>query len=529
MIQKSSSASVEPKAAAHFDGVVAAQWLRMSAWSIVFLTFKFFWHVFITNWSTLFALFVFLSTRENLLLWIVMGGGATALLLIGFGLASFLRFRFSWDEENLYIRSGVFNRKTVRISFDRIQAVNTSQNLLHRVLGLVSIQVDTAGSSAKEAEIIAVRRAFADELSEKVFAFKQQQEEEDIESATVESSSTSSSSQKTEELFRLKTFDLLLFGLFANHLQTFGFIFAFGVTIIQQLQDVFEDSAKLVEENSEQLVQFMETHVYLSIVLIMLFSILLTIGISVIRTMLVHYNTLVSRTEKGYRKESGLLTRKKMELGLSKVQILLWSTNPFKKAVDMYGLILMNASPAAANLGNTLNKRFYVPAMSAKNVMNMLTRVLDRTIPDIAAAANPVHPQFVFRKSLYYGLIPAAFMQTLFMRNEFYWGSIFSVVWLLGAFTLAYIFRRNYRLEFDEKACYTQTGIFGRTWKAMEWYKVHNVQISLAPHQRRKGLCNLSFYNAGQKVTIPYIAYADAIRIRELVQWKVNTTQKHWM
>lgn len=520
----------------HFDGVISSEWLRMSAWSIFFITIKLIWVLFIQNWSLMIGLFVFLSSRENLLLWSVISGLGILSFFGVMGFLRFLRFRFSWDETHLYVRSGVLNRKTLRIPFERIQSVDTTQNILHQALGLVELKLDTAGSKGKEADISAVKLSIAQELSEAIYAFKESEKAKEqaqvdaqvLSGQTVEAHVEDDTEER--ELFRLSLKDLLLYGLFENHFQTFAIILAFGFTIYGQLQDTFDEAAKVVEENSKLLVQLLEAHLFVGITLLVLFSILLTILISMVRLTLTHFDLRFFETERGYRKVAGLFTRKKKSLGKSKVQMVQWRTNPLKKLMDMYAFDLTKAtSGATADINDALNNRFYIPALRSPQIAIVIERLLKVELPDFSAHSSPVHVQYIFRRTLYIGVFPALIASLQFFIGDHWQVLPFAAAWIALIGIAAFLFQRNFRLIFDQDCCFIQKGIIGRRYQAFEWYKVHNVELKNSPHQRRKGLCSVVLHTAGEKARILYVSYADAVRLREMVLWRVNTTQKDWM
>ena len=79
-------------------------------------------------------------------------------------------FRFRITEDRILIRQGVLKKTALDLPLDRIQAVNVERSLTDRMLGLVKVSVDTAGSGAVEAVIPAVKGAFADRVRAQVAA-----------------------------------------------------------------------------------------------------------------------------------------------------------------------------------------------------------------------------------------------------------------------------------------------------------------------------------------------------------------------
>ena len=57
-------------------------------------------------------------------------------------------FRFRVTEDRILIRQGILKKTALDLPLDRIQAVNVERSLTDRVLGLVTVSVDTAGSGA---------------------------------------------------------------------------------------------------------------------------------------------------------------------------------------------------------------------------------------------------------------------------------------------------------------------------------------------------------------------------------------------
>jgi uncharacterized membrane protein YdbT with pleckstrin-like domain len=52
--------------------------------------------------------------------------------------------------QRLRIRRGVLSRRVEQTRLDRVQNVNTSQSLLDRILGIGTVDFDTAGSDDSE-------------------------------------------------------------------------------------------------------------------------------------------------------------------------------------------------------------------------------------------------------------------------------------------------------------------------------------------------------------------------------------------
>lgn len=69
-----------------------------------------------------------------------------ALFLFFWSILSYLRYRYWITGEGLRIEQGVLFHKKRYIPLSRIQGVELEQNMLHRLIGLVKVRIDTAGT-----------------------------------------------------------------------------------------------------------------------------------------------------------------------------------------------------------------------------------------------------------------------------------------------------------------------------------------------------------------------------------------------
>ena len=99
---------------------------------------------------------------------ITFGAVAFFLLTMVGATLRYLFFRYRVTADSVLIREGVFKKTQLDIKFDRVQAVNTRQNIIYRAFGLVTVMIDTAGSGTQEGHIPAVRMALADGLKERI-------------------------------------------------------------------------------------------------------------------------------------------------------------------------------------------------------------------------------------------------------------------------------------------------------------------------------------------------------------------------
>ncbi|MFS0722317.1 PH domain-containing protein [Paenibacillus sp. 1P07SE] len=103
----------------------------------------------------LYPLIVFFLTtilRENVnYLWLFGGVALFLVLLVLISWLTWLRYTYAIEPGGLRVEHGVFVRKKLWIGRERVQSVDTSAGVLHRLFGLKKLQVETAGGKKPEA------------------------------------------------------------------------------------------------------------------------------------------------------------------------------------------------------------------------------------------------------------------------------------------------------------------------------------------------------------------------------------------
>lgn len=108
--------------------------------------------------------FLFVGARSEsfpFLLWIA--GGFILLILMGF--LDWWRFEFKAENGELHIKSGIFVRKNLYLTKDRVQVIDISSGVLQRLFGLVKVDIQTAGSTSRAAMIEAVPLSTAKQIN----------------------------------------------------------------------------------------------------------------------------------------------------------------------------------------------------------------------------------------------------------------------------------------------------------------------------------------------------------------------------
>ncbi len=271
--------------------------------------------------------------RENEMV-LIVAGSVILLLLIAHTILYYINFYFYVKNGEFILKKGYLRKKIINIPLERIQSVNTKQNLFQQILNVVSLEIDTAGSVGKELKIHALEKSFAVELQNSLHAQK-------AEPVTTEQAGKEIKKESAEKvILKLSPIDLLKIGISQNHLRTGLIILVFGSQIYQNISDLFKNQA---EKYSTEVESFMENSDWAIIVTMALFFLVISVLFSLFRTLFKYFDFKLLKKNDTIRIESGLINKRNIIVPHSKVQELNWETGPIKSIFGIYHLVFKQA------------------------------------------------------------------------------------------------------------------------------------------------------------------------------------------
>lgn len=107
----------------------------------------------------------FISFSKDYFLYVISGIALLLVIFTVFSIISWLRFTYVVTDDELQMEWGIFVRKKRYISKGRIQSIDLTVNVLHRIFKLAKVQIETAGSGTEaEASLTAVKLTEAERL-----------------------------------------------------------------------------------------------------------------------------------------------------------------------------------------------------------------------------------------------------------------------------------------------------------------------------------------------------------------------------
>lgn len=446
---------------------------------------------------------------------------ALAIVVISliYSIVAYTRFYFFIENNELCVRSGVFRKTVLNVPFDRIQSVDFKQNLVHQFLDVVSVQVDTAGSKGSELELDAIELERAENLREIILAYKQTR------SALNHTSEGSippipALKETPELILSLSSNDLIKIGVSENHIRTAAIIFAFFLGLADDLDQLLGWDVYGQLENTTTA---MSLFGLLATLIAIPFFIIISFTITLIRTVLKYYGLKFWREGNSFKVVSGLFTRNEKSIQQSKIQVIRWVTSPLKKLFGIYQLNIYQA----ANVDQNQNKSLAIPGCYQQQV----DHTLDTIVPEFKHAiftSHSMHPAIVRLMVFVFGFIPAVLFGMMAWINEGMMQWLLTLVFPL-AIWMGRQYQRKRRLKIHPDYLVSEGGIFGKSYKLMEIYKIQSVHIHSSPMQRRRGLTSLHVYTAGGDISFPYLNANVARQARDYILYRVEKEHTSWM
>ncbi|MEM9918455.1 MAG: PH domain-containing protein [Bacteroidota bacterium] len=488
---------------------------RQSPVAILLILSKFFSVLLRQAWPL--AVVFFFNSKSNFWNYAIYFGILAAFVTAVLSIISYFKFYYYIQDEELVIEKGVLQKTKLNVPFDRIQTINFQQNVIHQFFQVVSLEIDTAGSSEKEFSISALEKKQAESIRRFVLeqkALSDPPAEEPIEELVQE--------KPAEEklIFRLSPLDLLKTGVSQNHFRMGGIIIATLFGLYQFSSDLFGD--KKTEGMLKGVFGVEPASIFQTLLLILPFFLLLSIILTLINTILQYFDLRLYKTERGFKTIAGLLTRRELSATLQKIQWIRWGTNPIMRLFKQYRLQLAAASSDVVRRRQAMA----IPGCYEEQIES----VRDDYFPSFRHLDKETHgisKAIISRHLLYFGLPPILIGPLLFNGLSVY--DLLWLLWIPVVYLLSRRFHQKWKWHLSTEGLRTDKGIFGSQATLLQWYKVQSVAIEQSPYQRRKSLANIYFYTAAGTLTIPYISLEDAHKLRNFVLYKVESDPRKWM
>jgi len=417
-------------------------------------------------------IFLFLGvSNENLdFLWWI-SGGFIILLLLGFG--SWWRFEYKIENGELHIRRGLFVRKNLYLTKDRIQVIDITAGLVQRVFGLVKVDIQTAGSSSREATIEAVSLKRAKEINRLLRGESGQSDTAD--------ETEGEQINKPQKAFTLPGKELLIA---ASTSGSFGIAFSVLATVFSQAEPLLDES-----EMYEILFSLVpaQNDVFTIIIMIVIFAAAAWL-LSFISTLLSYGDFKLEVKPDEMVISRGIFEKKRLTIPYNRIQAVHISEGIIRQPLG-YASVHIESAGYGDDKGTGSIVLF--PLMKR----NELLMFLDDILPDYQKLHRGFRPppraarRYMIRSSVAITAVTAALYWALSLNNWVWVISALSVFW-------GWLSYRDSAAAMSEDVLVIRSRRLAKNTAYIKRKRIQDATISQSWIQRFRNLCTVTVHVA---------------------------------
>ena len=391
-----------------------------------------------------------------------------------------LRYRI--HAGRLEIRQGLLNRSARTIDPARIQNIELVQNLFHTWSGLVELRIETAGEQTTEGLLSALSVEDATELRNQLAAIGSLANPDE------------SDAREVDTVTRIGLTEILAFGLTQRTIGTVAVITAIGLEVMNQ-------GGPDVAANL--------THTMQPTMIIAAFMLAFVVSwtISAVSSVFRFFGYRMVHLGDAIRTEQGLTTKRRVEIPLSKVQ-LVRSDEPLMRRMMGYGTVLIETAGLGFVEGQQRTAEGMVPMVERQDLGRIATTAAPHADVDPwSAQLNPAHPRSLYR-SLAGATIRAGILVALGMSffGPIKWAllAILPIAWVGAWLDWA---KQGWLVT--DSAIVSRRGFFNRRTYIVSRDKLQSVHLVQGPLMRLHGLNRLVVSVAGSRIALPETGETD--------------------
>ncbi|AOE48808.1 PH domain-containing protein [Kangiella sediminilitoris] len=447
-------------------------------------------------------------------------------------LVSIVQYRFYryWLEPNqIRVKEGVIFRNERQVPYKRIQNLNLSQNPLHRILGVVTVQLESASGGKPEAVINVVDMAAVRELKAMVHG-----ESDDIKS---NQDGTQEQTQQKPALLRLPFGEIVRYGMITNKgLVILAVVFGF----MSQLSDGFIKDyieTKIISLADWLSASFDSVVGDLGALTIVVYGLvigilgllglwLLSITFALFK---LHDFELIKRNHK-LQATMGLMTRMQATIPMSRIQTLTVRNSLLHRWFKRLTVSVETAG-GVNNEKQGLTLKEVAPLIRASE----RNSILENLQPELSWNSvdwMPIERAAMKRILRRLGALSLLLSVPLYLSHWAYAATAF-VILIVLSFLYAKAYVKNTAYCLDQDMVGFKSGVIFKKETYVRLSKIQTVKVKESLFDRRYGMAKLEVDTAGaivgaHHVEIPYIKLDEALRIQNKLVQRVSNKQFVW-
>jgi len=450
---------------------------------------------------------------------IVLGLG----LFAGIALLRYYFYQFRVSGDTVDIQAGIIQKTQLNLPFERIQNVKLEQPLYYRFTDHVMVQLDTAGSSREEAQLVALSRLQAEALQHAIYAAHSTTTiTQDTIASDIDDVTDAIPSERL--LNRRSVGDLLIYGISNNRVWVFlAATTPFWDNALERISGRLETLGVDVLRYFDPTQQSLGWLVVLALGIALL-VVVITGLLSVAGAMLSFFDySLVQRGER-YIQRCGLFTRHEVSMKLSRLQWVQLQQSWLDRVFGRCNVRFEQIQAPRADLAEA--GRIMVPAVTPLDAQALLAEALpEQRLAEVVF--QPIDWRFLIRPFLFC-LVLVGVSQWLLRPDS---PLLANVALLIGAWVggLIVLRWRRWGYALDSQFLYIRKGLIGVNYYCLPIFKVQQVRYAQSWWLERKSLCHVRLVFASGAQGVPFIPWVAGKRIVNDSLYQAESSGRSWM
>lgn len=442
-----------------------------------------------------------------------------------------LSLRYRYEEDELVVRTGFVFRNERHVPYARIQNLDAVRNVLHRLLGLVEVRIETGGGTEPEATLSVLPLAAYDEMHARVFAHRTTM-------VAAEAALSEGTAPAGRPLLEMSPRELMITGFIRNRgavvvAALFGLLWELGLADRASRQLIAEQGGGRGVVRHVIRAAMQEGAWPIDRILLGLGALLVILAlvrlVSVVWEVVRLYGYRLSLEGADLKSEYGLLTRVTANIPLRRIQTFTVNQGPLHRAFERASLTVETAGSRRGE--GTSGREWLAPLVRREELAGLLGHVLPGF--DVTGVEwHRVDPR-AFRRKLRKSLAIATIASLPLIPVLRAWTLVPLAVFAAFAWLHARQYVRHLGWGIAGDVLVFRSGWWRRRLSAARFAKVQAVALVESPFDRRARMARLRVDTAGaaetsHRLDIPYLARHTADELFALVVGRVEETEFKW-
>ncbi|MFD2654696.1 PH domain-containing protein [Gracilibacillus thailandensis] len=306
---------------------------------------------------------VIIAVGNDAWFYVILGASILICLIILFSVLSWLRYTYQLEEDQIRIEQGILIRKKRTISKHRIQSIDLSQNIIHRIFGLTKVQIETAGSDHRiDAALSAVTMADGKMLHDQLKSKKQ------VTETDVNGEEQELKEEVHEQDYPQKKITPKALFVAGSTSGSFGIILGLAGLVFSELETFIPD--RFYNQATEWVFsQAVQVLIALAVIVLILLWVL-----GILSTIIQYWNFTITRYDKELFITRGLLEKKQSTIPLKRIQAVGIKETIIRQPI---GLASVYVEIASGEIGQNQEMHTLIfPIMRKKHIASFLKDIL---------------------------------------------------------------------------------------------------------------------------------------------------------